>query len=310
MSVHAFIPVVWSKKFKDVLDPALVFRNCVNTDYEGEIKQQGDTVRVNTIGPVTVSPYTKNTINLTPEVLQGAGQPLQITEADYFYVAIDDIDKAQVNVGVMEQAMKRASFSMKNTIDSFIATTIAAGVHEDNILEVSGTTSSSTSNPIVIGTGVGDTDAYALLVNLATRLNKANVPDGDRWVVVNPDFIGLLLLDARFTNFGTGSAMDTIKAGSSMGGALGGSLAGALRTLTGLDVYVSNQIPKTAEGGVYTILAGYKGATSYAEQMPEGQPEAFRLQTGFADAMRGLDLYGAKVFEPAGLASAYVQFSV
>lgn len=308
MSVDAFIPTVWSKKFKDVLDPLLVYRNCVNTDYEGEIKQQGDTVRVNTIGPVTVSPYTKNTINLTPEVLQGAGQPMQITQADMFYFALDDVDKAQMNVGVMEQAMKRASFAMKNSIDSFLGSTIAAGVHEDNILETSGTTSSSASNPIVVGTGAGDTDAYALLVNLATRLNKANVPDGDRWVVVNPDFVGLLLLDARFTNFGTASSMETIKQGSSAGGALGGGLASALKTLTGLDVYVTNQVP--VSGSVYTILAGYKGATSYAEQIPEGQPEAYRLQTGFADAVRGLDLYGAKVFEPAGLASAYVQYSV
>lgn len=308
MSVDAFIPTVWSKKFKDVLDPALVFRNCCNTDYEGEIKQQGDTVRVNTIGPVTISSYTKNTINLTPEVLQGAGQPMQITEADYFYFALDDVDKAQINVGVMEQAMKRASFGMKDQIDEFLAALIAAGVHEDNVLETSGTTSSSATNPIVVGTGAGDVDAYSLLVNLATRLNKANVPSGDRWVVVNPDFVGLLLLDGRFTNFATAGAFETIKAGSSAGGEMGGGLPGVLQTLTGLHMYVSNQVP--VSGDVYTILAGYKGATSFASQIPEGQPEAFRLQTGFADAVRGLQLYGGKVFEPAGLASAYIQYSI
>ena len=307
MSVDAFIPTVWSKKFKDVLDPALVFRNCVNTDYEGEIKQQGDTVRVNTIGPVTIAPYTKNTVNLTPEVLQGAGQPMTITEADYFYFALDDVDKAQINVSVMEKAMKRASFGMKESIDTFIGTTIAAGVHEDNILETSGTTSSSTSNPIVVGNGAGDVDAYTLLVNLATRLNKANVPAGDRFVVVNPDFVALLLLDARFTNFATSGALDTIKSGSSAGGEMGGTLPSVLQTLTTLRMYVSNEIP--VSGSVYTILAGYTGATSFAAQIPEGQPEAFRLQTGFADAVRGLQLYGAHVFEPAGLAAAYIQYS-
>jgi len=307
MSVDAFIPTVWSKKFKDVLDPALVYRNCCNTDYEGEIKQQGDTVRVNTIGPVTIASYTKNTVNLTPEVIQGAGQPMSITEADYFYFSLDDVDKAQINVNVMEQAMRRASFGMRDQIDEFLSALMAAAIHEDNVLETSGTTSSSTSNPIIVGSGAGDSDAYELLVDLSTRLNKANVPSGDRWVVVPPDFVGELLKDPRFTSFATAGAFEVIKAGSSAGGEMG-NLSAALSMLTGLKLYVSNQVPIT--GSVYTIMAGYKGATSFASQIPEGQPEAFRLQTGFADAVRGLQLYGGKVFEPAGMAAAYVQFSV
>lgn len=305
MTVDAFIPTLWSAKFKEVLDPALVYANCVNRDYEGEIKAFGDTVRVNTIGPVTIAPYTKNTINLTPEIIQGAGQPMTIDQADYFYFALDDVDKAQVQGSVMEQAMKRSSFGMKKTIDTFIAALLAAGVSVDNIM-LSGTAASSTSNPILVGTGAGDVDAYELLVDMSTAMNKANVPDGDRWVVVPPDFIGLLLIDPRFTSFGTSGSLATISAGSSAGGDRG-SLTSTLNMLTGLNMYVSNQVP--VSGSVYTILGGYKGAASFASQIAEGQPEAFRLQTGFADAVRGLQLYGGKVFEPAGMVSAYVQFS-
>lgn len=307
MSVDAFIPTLWSKKWKDVLDPALVYSQCCNRDYEGEIKNQGDTVRVNTIGPVTISPYTKNTINLTPEVIQGAGQAMQITEADYFYFALDDVDKAQMNVSVMEKAMARAAFGMRDQIDEFLSALIAAGVHEDNVLETSGTSSSSTSNPILVGSGSGDADAYEILVDLSTRLNKANVPSGDRWCVIPPDFVAELLKDSRFTGFATGSSMDTIRQGSTAGGERGGGLMGVLKTLTGFDMMVSNQVPLS--GSVYTILCGYTGAASFAQQIADGSPEAFRLQTGFADAVRGLQLYGGKVFEPEGLAAAYVQFT-
>lgn len=306
MSVDAFIPTLWSKKWKDVLDPALVFKQCCNTDYEGEIKNFGDTVRVNTIGPVTISPYTKNTINLTPELIQGAGQPMTIDQADYFYFALDDVDKAQVNVGVMEQAMARASFGMRDAIDEFLAALILAGVHEDNVVETSGSTSSSYTNPILVGSGAGSWDAYEVLTKLGTKMNKANVPSGNRWCVVNPDFVENLLLDARFTSFATAQSMSMIKEGSTAGGELGGQLGSMLRMLLSMNIYVSNQIP--VSGNAYAILAGYKGATSFATQIAEGQPEAFRLQTGFADAVRGLQLYGGKVFEPEGLAVAYVQY--
>jgi hypothetical protein len=306
MSVDNFIPEIWADKFQEVLDPALVYPKCCNTDYEGEIKNFGDTVRVNTIGPVTIAPYTKGTLNLVPEVINGAGQPMNIDQADFFFFALDDVDKAQVKGSVMEAAMKRASFGMKNSIDTFVATLMAAGVHEDNILEVTGTTSSSFAQPIQVG--VGQKSAYELLVMLTTRLNKANVPDGERWCVIPPDFVEQLLLDQRFTSFGTASAMAAIKEGSTAGGELG-QLGSVLRTLLSMDIMVSNKVPVGGAGnGVFTILAGYKGATSFASQIAEGQPEAFRLQGGFADAVRGLQLYGGKVFEPAGLVSAYVDF--
>lgn len=304
MTVDSFIPTLWSEKFIKALDKAHVYANAVNRDYEGEIKAYGDTVRVNTVGPVTIADYTKNVLNLTPELIQGTGQAMTIDQAKYFYFALDDVDKAQTKGSVMEQAMNRASYGMKDTTDSYLATIIAAGVPSENIVD-SGVTDSSTSNPILLGTGAGDVDAYELLVALGTQMNRANVPGGDRWIVVDPGFVGLLLIDPRFTGYATTQALDVLKSGSNAG-PVNGSLNSTLSTLTGFNVMVSNNVP--VSGSVYTILAGYKGAVSYAEQIAEGQPEAFRLQTGFADAVRGLHLYGAKVFEPAGLASAYVQY--
>lgn len=304
MSVDAFIPTLWSEKFQHALDKAHVFANVVNRDYEGEIKNYGDTIRINTVGPVTIADYTKNVFNLTPEILQGTGQAMSIDQAKYFYFALDDVDKAQVKGSVMEQAMNRSSYGMKDVTDSYLATVIAAGVPPGNIVD-SGTADSSTTNPILMGTGAGDVDAYELLVAMSTQMNRSNVPGGDRWIVVDPGFVGLLLIDPRFTSFATSASHDVIKQGSSAGG-VGGNLNSTLQMLTGLDVRVSNNVPLS--GSVYTLLGGYKGAVSYAEQIAEGQPEAFRLQTGFADAVRGLHLYGAKVFEPAGLVSAYVQY--
>lgn len=306
MSVENFVPVVWADKFLERLKKDHVYANCVNRDYEGTIKNFGDTVRVNTIGPVTISNYTKNTINLTPETLDGAGEPMTIDQAKYFYFSLDDVDKAQTKGSVMEEAMSEAAYGMKDVTDSYLASLIAGSVSTANVIEVPGGDDSSTSNPILLGTGAGDVDAYELLVDLGTRLNEASVPGNSRWCVIDPKFVGLLLKDPRFTSFATAMAQTIIKEGSSAGGE-GGRLPSIFKVLTGLDIMVSNNVPTT--GSVKTILAGYKGAVSYAEQIAEGQPEAFRLQTGFADAVRGLHLYGGKVFRPSGLAAAYVQYS-
>lgn len=304
MSVDAFISTVWSKKWIDTLDPQLIYAKGCNRDYEGEIKQAGDTVRIPTIGPITVSTYTKNTNGLTPEIIQGAAQSMVIDQTGYFFFELDDVDKAQTNVSTMDKALERATFAMKKQIDDFLSALMAAGVHEDNVLETGDGISSSATNPILVGSG--NLDAYELLVDIGTRLNEANVPGGSRFVIVNPKFVAELLKDSRFSGFATAGAMEMMKAGSSAGGEMG-NLTPMLKMLTGLTMYVSNQVPVT--GAVYTLIAGYDGATSFATQLADGQPEAFRLQTGFADAMRGLQLYGGKVLEPAGLASAYVQFA-
>lgn len=309
MTVEAFVPVLWSDKLLKRLKKEHVFPTVVNTDYEGDISAFGDTVRINQVGPVTISSYVPNTVNMTPETIQAAGEPLTIDQIKNFYFAIDDVDKAQIKGNVMEMAMDEAAYGIRDITDQFIAALIAASVASTNNVNVAGAVSSNT-NPIVIGTGAGDADAFELLVQLNKLLNKANVPSGGRWCVIDPDFMAMLLIDPRFTSFATSQSLDIIKAGSTAGGE-NGIIAPALKTLVGMDVRVSNNLPTSGTGAsaISHILAGYMGAVTYAEQIPEGQPEAFRLQTGFADAVRGLHLYGGKVTRPSALAEAYVQYA-
>jgi len=294
---------------------AQVYGNCVNRDYQGEIKKYGDTVRVNTLGLPTISDYVPYTYTYTPEALQGAGEAITIDQVKMYNFVIDDVDQAQITPGVMEQGIKNASYALRDVTDQFIANTLAAGVATANVL-LNGATASSTSNPILVGTGGSVVEPFTLLTKLGTRMNKSNVPASDRWVVVPPDFAENLILDPRFSSFATAVAANTTRVGATMGGSDGssgdgyGSLAEALRVLVGFDLYVSNNVPSATNGAdtVYTILGGYKGACSYAEQIPEGQPIAYQPQFGFGDAMKSLHLYGAKVFRPDALVAAYCQF--
>lgn len=80
MAISSFIPQIWDARLLNALDKAHVFANVVNRDYEGDIKQQGDTVKINTIGAVTIGNYTKNTDFTTgPEALATTEQSLTMT---------------------------------------------------------------------------------------------------------------------------------------------------------------------------------------------------------------------------------------
>lgn len=275
MSINNFVSTVWANAILENLNDAAVYMNCVNRDYEGEIRGVGDTVQINSVGRVTIGTYTPNTWNITPEVLDGAGQKLTITEKNYFAFGIDDVDKAQMKSSVMAAAMKEAAWGLKDTADSFLATTIKASVATAN-----------TVGAVIVGEDGGDTTAYRLLVRAKRLMDDANTPKNDRWGVVPNWFQEELLLDPRFTGFGTSGNRAT-------------AMSGAVEDLLGFKLMFSNNVP--VSGSEYSLLFGYKGAVTYAESVPEGQPEAYRPEGGFVDAVKGLYVYGAKVTRPSNL---------
>jgi hypothetical protein len=275
MAIDNFTPTLWSAKLLNNLNDAHVYANCLNRDYEGQIKQVGDTVKINSIGRITIRPYAKNTVIVTPDTLVGSQLMLAITQANYFNFEIDDIDEAQNNIKLMNDAMQEAAWGLADTADAWIAAGLAADVDIANILA-----------PVTVGTGPGDDDAYETLVDLDVQLTVNNVPRQGRWVVVPPWLEGLLRKDPRFVSFGT----DANK------GALRGEPIGSG---AGFNVWMSNNVPFA--GPAFTLIAGYKGAATYAEQIDK--VEAFRPQDSFSDACRGLHIFGGKVTRPYALAS-------
>ena len=87
MSYTSFIPKLWAARLKDQLEENHIATAFVNRDYEGEIKNQGDTVHVNSLGPVTIKKYDatakENGID-APEKLSTTDQTLVIDQGDYF----------------------------------------------------------------------------------------------------------------------------------------------------------------------------------------------------------------------------------
>lgn len=283
MAFATFIPTIWSARLLAHLDKAHVYANLVNRDYEGEIKNFGDKVKINQIGDITIKNYTKNTDIAAPDAVDGSGQELEIDQAKYFNFAVDDVDNAQSNPKVMDDAMQRAAYGMNDVTDGFLAGLMAVGAINN------GTNLGSDATPLVPTA----TTAYDMLVDLATDLTEKNVPMAGRWVVVPAWFHGLLLKDQRFVGNGTDYNKALIE-----GGEVG--------VAAGFAVNISNNVPATtttSEGvktvSKYKILAGTRAATSYAEQILK--TEAYRPEKRFSDAIKGLHVYGAKVVQGKSL---------
>lgn len=269
MAIDNFIPEIWSNLLLARLFNAHVAGQAgvINRDYEGEILNQGDTVHINSIGAITVTPYTKNTNLSDPETLTDATRALEITEAQGFNFAVDDIDRAQTKPKVMAAAMQEAADALSQVLDEFL---LAKYV--------------DASNDLTPATPTADT-AYECLVDGGVMLDEANVPQSGRWAIVPPWYYGLLLKDDRFVGAGTqGTAIRT----------------GVVGEVNGLTILKSNNVVTTgSDDAVYNILMGHPIAWSLAEQIRSVEP--YRPEKRFADAVKGLHLYGAKVVRPTAL---------
>jgi hypothetical protein len=276
MSINNFIPEIWAATLLSSLKKSLIFAGpgVVNRDYEGDISNAGDTVRITSISRPTISTYTRGSTTIVPEQLTDAQRALLIDQSKMFAFEIDDIDMRQSKDGgkLMAEAAQEAGYGLADVADQFVAG-LYTGVDAANAL---GTVAITT----------GDL-AYAGLVNLRTKLTNANVPLAGRWVIVPSWYYGLLLQCNLF-----------IRANEA--GTTEGLRNGFVGRATGFDVMESNNAPHVT-GDDDAVIAGYPGAISFAEQIAKTEP--YRPPDSFSDALKGLHLYGAKLLRPSGIAT-------
>lgn len=276
MAVTHFIPEIWSAQLLSSLKKTQIFAGpaVVNRQYEGEIANAGDTVRITSISRPTVASYTKDSTTITPENLTDAARTLVIDQAKYFAFEVDDIDMRQARDGgaLMAEAAQEAAYALSDTTDQFVAA-LYSGVDSANAIGTVSVTSAAL--------------AVSNLVELKVRLDKANVPNQGRYVVVPPWYHGLLLGSDTFVRVDA-SGNDVALRNGVVGRAFG------------FDVYVSNNCVNVT-GDDWLVQAGYPGAITFAEQI--AKVEAYRPPDSFSDALKGLHLYGAKLVRPTGIAT-------
>lgn len=258
----------------------------VNNDYEGEISGPGNVVHITQFGDPVISNYTPNS-TLTYQAVNDAGLDLNIDQAKSFSFSVDDVDRRQAAGDMQSYLEERASYKLADTADQYIAS-LYTGVASGNTVGTSG-------SPITPALYAASTPAdfyQKVLLPLKVQLTEANIPMARRYVVVPPWAEALLEQTQAF-----------IAVTDMQGQPSEVFQTGMIGRAAGFDIYVSNNAVNYS-GSNWIVQAGHPMALTYAEQIV--QTEALRLQTTFADGVRGLHVYGAKLVRPDAIAVAYV----
>ena len=273
----AFIPEIWSQKLNTMLEKDCVMLQCVNRNYEGDIKNQGDKVKI--ITPAKVNVSTLSDAALTYNELEPTSMELVIDQKKFLAFKTNDVAAVQANTDIMEAHLANAKKAIEEVQDSYLLGQHAY-VDSANII-------GSDDTPVTLN----KTTIYEQFVKLALALKNSDAVTGSKrpWVVINPTIESYLLQSTEFIG-AHNVADETLR-------------EGAIGRIAGMDVLVSTNL--TAVDGLYYVLAGTNEAITFASQL--AKVESLRDKDSFSDLIRGLYLYGAKTVQPKALAKMVVE---
>lgn len=304
-----FIPAVWSAKLNAKFYAASVYGEIANTDWQGEVSSMGDKVYINTAPSITIANYAAGT-NLNYQVPTPDMQELLIDKGKYFAFQINDVLEYQAKPNLMDMFAGDAAEQMRIAIDSNVVYNTFSQAAAAN----KGATAGAKSSSYNLGTDAAPvtlsaTNVVQKVLELASVLDEQNVPETDRYLVIDPATRALLFQSDLAKAYATGDATSPVRNGK-------------IGTIDRFTVYVSNQLPKGAAGtatpwlsgdgtenSVTTtgtvakrraIIAGHKSAITFASQITK--METVRNPNDFGDFIRSLNVYGFKVVKPESLA--------
>lgn len=272
----AFIPEIWSQKLNNILEKECVMLQCVNRNWEGEIRNQGDKVKI--ITPAEVSISTLGSDSISYSELEPTSMDLVIDQKKFFAFKINDVAQVQANTDIMEAHLKNAKKAIEEVQDAYLLSQ-HTNVATDNVV-------GSDETPV----SLDKSTIYSQFVKLALCLKNSDaVSAGVRpWVIINPTIESYLLQSTEFIG-AHNVADETLR-------------EGAIGRIAGMDVLVSTNL--TAVDGKFYVLAGTNEAITFASQL--AKIESLRDKDSFSDLVRGLYLYGAKTVQPKALAKMVV----
>lgn len=269
MGVTNFFPEIWATGILKERDKVMIAAKHCTKEYEGLIKQRGDRVKILTVGDVTSYAYTRNADINAPDQLNDEAQWLDIDQAKYCHVALDDVDKVQANEALMAEAQRKLGIKMADDVDQFIF-----GLHSQ--IAAGQTIDAYTVN-------ITSANVINHLATIRQKFKEANVP--------NSETIYLEVAPAIYTKFVLARiAKDTDNSSTIDQGEVA-------KRLYGIEIHESNNIVLSSSR--YKCLARTKAAIAYASQLTE--TVAYRPERRFGDAIKSLQVWGAKIIRPKEL---------
>ena len=289
-----FIPEIWSPRLLTKLYEATCLAEITNTDYEGEIKKQGDKVVIRTVPDIIINDYVKGQ---DLDFQHPVSDPINLT-IDYaksWSFILDKVDIAQMDIPAIEKWTTNAGNQLKIAIERSVFALMYSYAHSAN--------KGASAGAITAGLGMGAAGAplsvskstvLDTIVDAGTVLDDQNVPEDERWMVIPGWMAGMIkksdLKDASVSGDKNNSLLRN----------------GRLGMIDRFTLYSSNLLSTgTDTAKVWNAVFGHKMAVTWASQLTEsGQGDNPK---GFGTLVKGLQVYGHKVIKPEALGHLYIK---
>jgi hypothetical protein len=281
-----YIPELWSNKYNA--------KYYAKTEYEGEIKNHGDTLHIVDIPTATIRNYVKGAGLITDEVTP-TDVELLIDKGKYFNFPAYMVDKHQSHLSYVNKWAEGYSKDMRIAIEQDVFGNIYADAHASN----KGASAGAISGNLNMGASgsprsITENNVIEVILDCGQVLDEQNAPDDGRWFVA-PAWFCQLIKNSDLKDASLAGDDKSILRGM-----------GAVGMIDRFMIYNNNNLTTTADGGGETatnIIFGHKAGFAFATQL--NVSERIKNQNDFGDLVRALQVYGYKVTYPPSLGHLY-----
>ena len=273
MSVKNFMPTIWSKNIYDKAEEKGALVQDCNREYEGEV-QYAHSVKILGVGEVTVGNYVGQDIEY--EEMSTFESVLDIDVAKYFATDIPDIDKAQANPALFEDYTNRAANSVALARDKYIGALVAGKAQSSEDEEAKNSNYKPGAVNVIVATNKTRAAIRAAFDAAMVKLKEKNFFDPGVIETAPADYALFRddLVELKTSND------DLIR-------------RGVVGTYYQYEVKETNNVYRD-ENFAYAIVRS-KRCVAFAGQIHD--VEAGRREKKFADYVRGLNVFGAKIID-------------
>jgi|SRR5882757_970899 len=273
-----------------------VFSEICDLSWEGEIRKMGDTVHIRTTPNMNINPYAIGQ-TITYQVPTSTPTSLTISQGLYWAYAIDDVDRYEADIELMDNFTQAAVQQTMVVQDQTLLATIPSQAGAQNSGNAAGAQSAninlgSIAAPLVV-TSANVVDSVLFAASQA--LDEQNIPyDGRRWIVLPSWLIRKLRNSEIKLVYETGDAVSPARNGK----------VGRIADFT---VYQSNNLPVFADNYVNTwdIPFGWSPGLAWASQFTE--TDLVKLVTQIGVGVRSVCAYGFNTVVPAFVGNIVAQ---
>src|SRR6478752_5530 len=303
LKAAGFIPEIWSGKLIEKFYAATVLAAISNTDYEGEIKNKGDTVKIRTKPTVTIKDYRADGL-LELERPKGSVLDLAIDKGKYFNTILDDVMEVQSDLNNMSMWADDASEQMKIVVDTEVLLGLLGKAAATNRGATAGKISAdinlgvTATGPLAVvpdNPGAGEVSILDAILRLGQALDEQNIPEQGRWIIMPAWASTMIKMSELRQAYLSGDSVSMLR-------------NGRLGMIDRFTLYVSNLLPQGVAAGLAAgesaIYAGHSHGLTFASQI--NNVESMRSEQTFGTILRGLQVYGWGVIDNIAIAQAIV----